>query len=245
MNTTSKKTALITGASRGLGLAIATALAHEGWQLLLNGRNPKALLQAQNKLSALTKVEAISGDVMDEIHLIQFPQRIAQFGQIDLVINNASTIGPSPQPKLLDYPIETIHQIFHTNVIAPLSLLQKIREYLSQKAIIINVSSDAAVEAYEGWGGYGASKAALDHLTAILAVEQPDWRVYAVDPGDMQTQMHQEAFPNEDISDRPLPEEVAVPALLHLIKVQRKSGRYQAQELVQEKPNWEAHAQLR
>ena len=245
MNTTSKKTALITGASRGLGLAIATALAQEGWQLILNGRNPEALLKAQTALSALTEVEAISGDIMDEIHLIQFPQRITPFGQLDLVINNASTIGPSPQPALLDYPIETIHQIFHTNVIAPLSLLQKIRAYLHPKAIIINISSDASVEAYEGWGGYGASKAALDHLTAILAVEQPNWRVYAVDPGDMQTQMHQEAFPNEDISDRPLPEEVAVPALLCLIKKEWKSGRYRAQQLVQEKPTWEAHAQLR
>lgn len=230
MKNSNKKTALITGASRGLGLVLAHALAEKGWNLIINGRNAQKLLLAYQELSKKTKVEAISGDVIDEIHLLQFPERIQQFGQLDLVINNASTIGVSPQPQLLDYPIEAIHTIFHTNVIAPLSLLQKLKPFLSSTATIINVSSDAAVEAYEGWGGYGSSKAALDHLTAILAKENPQWNVYAVDPGDMQTQMHQEAFPDEDISDRPKPEST-VPGFLYLIEQQLPSGRYSSPKL--------------
>ena len=233
MNATNNKTALITGASRGLGFELAKALAKSGWNLIINGRNAEALLKVRKLLSKFTTVDAISGDVIDEIHLLQFPERIAKFGSLDLIINNASTIGASPQPALLDYKIETIHQIFHTNVIAPLSLLQKVRPQLNNQPVIINISSDAAVEAYEGWGGYGSSKAALDHLTAILGKENPDWKVYAVDPGDMRTKMHQDAFPAEDISDRPLPEELAVPAILKLIDSGRPSGRYTASEIME------------
>lgn len=228
MNTANQKTALITGASRGLGLAIAHALADRGWNLIINGRNPEKLLHAQRALAQKTKVEALSGDVIDEIHLIQFPERIKAFGKLDLVINNASTLGASPQPPLLDFPIEAVHSVLHTNLIAPLSLLQKIKNHLNEGAIIINISSDAAVEAYEGWGPYSASKAGLDHLTAILAKENPQWNIYAFDPGDMRTQMHQEAFPGEDISDRPSPKEIAIPALVHLIEAKEKSGRYAA-----------------
>ncbi|MCP4442123.1 MAG: SDR family oxidoreductase [Aureispira sp.] len=233
MKNLNKKTALITGASRGLGLALAHALADRGWNLIINGRNAQKLLLAYKELSTKTNVEAISGDVIDEIHLLQFPERIAPFGQLDLIINNASTLGASPQPKLLDYPIEAIHTIFHTNVIAPLSLLQKVKPFLSAEATIINISSDAAVEAYAGWGGYGSSKAALDHLTAILTQENPQWNIYAVDPGDMQTQMHQEAFPSENISDRPLPEST-VPGFLHLIEQKLPSGRYSSPKLVEQ-----------
>ena len=228
MNTAKNKTALITGASRGLGLALATALAKKGWNLIINGRGAAKLLEAQKTLSKWAKVDAISGDVVDEIHLLQFPERVAKFDQLDLIINNASTIGASPQPALLDYPIEVIHQIFHTNVIAPLSLIQKLKNHFSNRPVIINISSDAAVEAYEGWGGYGSSKAALDHLTSILGKENPNWKVYAVDPGDMRTNMHQDAFPGEDISDRPVPEETAVPAILKLIENDKPSGRYTA-----------------
>ncbi len=231
MHTTKQRTALITGASRGLGYAMAEALAKKGWHLLINGRNAETLLAAQRKLEQFTSVEAISGDIMDEIHLIQFPERLEKLPPLELVINNASTLGASPQPQLLDYPIEAIHHIFHTNVIAPLSLLQKVRSFLSARAKIINISSDAAVQAYAGWGGYGASKAALDHLTAILAEENPKWQVYAVDPGDMRTQMHQEAFPGQDLSDLPLPTDLAVPSLMSLIQHPWRSGRYTPDQL--------------
>ena len=225
------KTALITGASRGLGFALAKALAERGWKLIINGRNASELLKAQRELSKYTKVDAISGDIIDEIHLLQFPERLAGFGQLDLIVNNASTLGASPLPSLMDFPIEALHKVFHTNVIAPLSLLQKVKKYLADSATIINISSDAAAEAYVGWGGYGSSKAALDHLTAILAAENPLWKVYAFDPGDMRTKMHQDAFPGEDIGDRPLPEEVAVPALLQLLDEGVGSGRYVASEV--------------
>ncbi len=225
------KTALITGASRGLGFELANALADQGWNLIINGRNAKKLLAAQQHLAKKTKVEAISGDVIDEIHLLQFPDRLASFNGIDLVVNNASTLGASPLPKLLDFPIERIHTVFHTNVIAPLSLLQKISPFINEEAVIINVSSDAAIHAYEGWGGYGSSKAALDHLTQTLAKENPQWHIYAVDPGDMQTTMHQEAFPGEDISDRPLPEKT-VAGFLFLVEKKIESGRYISAELI-------------
>lgn len=227
------KTALITGASRGLGLALARALAAQGWHLLITARNAVNLYPVQQELARLTTVDAISGDVIDEIHLLQLPERVAQMGGLDLVVNNASTIGLSPQPHALDFPIESMHTVFHTNVIAPLSLLQKVQPHLKDGATVVNLSSDAAVEAYPGWSGYGASKAALDHLTAILGKENAQWRFYAFDPGDMQTQMHQAAFPGEDISDRPFPEEVALPALLELISKQPPSGRYAAGQVIE------------
>ena len=230
--TTTNKTALITGASKGLGLALATALAKEGWYLLINARNAAQLRKAQLSLQQWTKVEAISGDIRDEIHLLQFPERLAQNNwQLDLVVNNASTLGASPQPVLLDLPVEALHNIFHTNAIAPISLLQKVRPFLRENATIINISSDAAVHAYETWGGYGSSKAAVDHWTGILAKENPQWNIYAVDPGDMHTDMHQAAFPSEDIGHLPLPDMQAVPGILNLIKNKKESGRYVAEEL--------------
>lgn len=234
MENKSKRTALITGASRGLGLALARTLAQQGWQLILTARNAVKLLAVQEELSKITTVDAISGDLIDEIHLLQLPARAAKMGGLDIVINNASTLGISPQPGLLEYKIEVIHSVFHTNVIAPLSLLQKLQHSLKPGARIINVSSDAAVNAYEGWGAYGASKAALDHLSAIFAKENPQWKIYWVDPGDMRTQMHQEAFPGEDISDRPLPEST-VPGFLQLIEEEWPSGRYLSQELIANK----------
>lgn len=229
---TNNRTALITGASKGLGFAIATALAKKGYKLIINGRNAHKLRETQLILEQWTTVEAISGDVIDEIHLLQFPERLERHNwTLDLVINNASTIGASPQPPLLDYQVNTLHSIFHTNVIAPLSLLQKVRPYLNDHATIINISSDAAVEAYEGWGGYGSSKAALDHWTIILAKENPQLKIYAYDPGDMRTDLHQAAFPGEDINDRPLPEIFAVPGLLRLVEDDLESGRYVASAL--------------
>ena len=231
MNT--KKTALITGASQGFGLNLAEALAAEGWQLLINGRNAERLLQAQKSLAQHTKVIAISGDVRDEIHLLQLRDALLHQGwKLNLVVNNASALGTSPLSNLLEHPVDNLHELYHTNIIAPISLLQKVKSYLLPDAQVINLSSDTGVEAYAGWGAYGSSKAALDHLSAILAQEQPQLHIYALDPGDMRTSMHQAAFPGEDISDRPLPGQIAIPAVLQLIEKQLPSGRYIASDLV-------------
>jgi len=224
------QTALITGASRGLGLALAQALAREGWTLILDARSAEALERARVELAELTKVTALPGDITDAAHREQLAQAAQAHAGLDAVINNASLLGPSPQPQLLDYPLETLELVYRTNVIAPLAVLQVVRPYLKADARIINVSSDAGVEPYAGWGGYGSSKAALEHLSAIFAAENPDWKVYWVDPGDMRTQMHQAAFPDEDISDRPLPEE-SVPGFMTLLEGSLPSGRYRAREI--------------
>ncbi len=222
-----KKTALITGASKGLGYDLAMLLAREGWRLLINSRDPKKLLKAKKELSSYTEVIAISGDVRDEIHLMELAEALEQHNwQLNLLINNASALGQSPLNKLLDHPIDDLHIVFHTNMIAPLSLLQKVRSKLVKGAKVINVSSDAAVEPYETWGAYSGSKAGMDHMTMILGKEYPDYHFYAVDPGDMRTDMHQAAFPGEDISDRPLPTEYAVPVLFELIEGTIPGGRY-------------------
>ena len=231
---TDQKTALITGASKGLGFALAERLAREGWKLLIDARNARQLLAAKNKLSDLTEVIAISGDVRDEIHLLQLAEALEKNGwTLDVVVNNASVLGGSPLPRLLDHPVEDLHVVFHTNLIAPISLLQKVRPFLQPGAVVINVSSDAGAEAYETWGAYGGSKAGLDHVTAVLAKENPAFRFYAFDPGDMRTDMHQDAFPGEDISDRPLPGEFAVPAILEIIRNPLPGGRYTTQLLKQ------------
>ncbi len=224
---TKQKTALITGASRGLGLALAKELASRGWNLLINARQPKPLLTAQRALASVTQVAAISGDVRDEIHLLQLAEILQRRAwRLDLIVNNASVLGSSPLRPLLEEDVEVLHQVFHTNSIAPISLLQRLKTFLNPGSAVINVSSDAAAEAYETWGAYAGSKAALDHMTAILARENPDLRFYAFDPGDMRTDMYQAAFPGEDISDRPLPTEAAVPALMQLIDQSLTSGRY-------------------
>jgi NAD(P)-dependent dehydrogenase (short-subunit alcohol dehydrogenase family) len=226
------KNALITGASRGLGLALARQLAQNGWGLILDARGEKSLEQARLDLSGLTKVIAIPGDITTESHRRKLSEAAVQLGGIDALINNASYLGPSPQPVLLDYPLDVLEGVYRTNVITPLAVIQAMRAALRPDACILNITSDAGVEAYEGWGGYGSSKAALEHLTAILAKENPDLRIYWVDPGDMQTQMLQEAFPGEDITDRPLPEE-SVSGLMALIEGTKSSGRYRAQELAE------------
>jgi NAD(P)-dependent dehydrogenase (short-subunit alcohol dehydrogenase family) len=225
------KNALITGASRGLGLALARQLAQNGWGLIIDARGGKSLEQARLELSASTKVIAIPGDITTKSHREKLAKAASQLGGIDALVNNASSLGPSPQPALLDYPLDVLEKIYLSNVIAPLAVIQSLRATLRPKACILNVTSDAGVEAYEGWGGYGSSKAALEHLSAILARENPGLRIYWVDPGDMQTQMLQEAFPDEDISDRPLPEE-SVPGLIGLIEGKLPSGRYHAHELM-------------
>jgi NAD(P)-dependent dehydrogenase (short-subunit alcohol dehydrogenase family) len=227
---THRPAALITGASRGLGLALARRLAQGGWRLIIDARGARALEAARAELSAYTQVEAIPGDVTDPDHRRALAGAAQRAGGVDAVINNAGILGPSPQPALLGYPLEALEQVFRTNVLASLGILQALRDVLRPQARILNITSDAGVNPYPGWGGYGASKAALEQLSAVLAAENPGWRIYWVDPGDMRTQMHQEAFPGEDIGDRPLPEE-SVPGLLELLEGHRSSGRYAAREL--------------
>ena len=218
-------TGIITGASRGLGLELTRALAAQGWTLAVDARDAAALRQATEGLDG---VAAVPGDITDPRHRAEL---VAAAGPaIDLVVNNASELGPSPQPALADLPLDALRRILEVNLVGPLALVQEALPKLVRDAAILDVSSDAGAEAYAGWGGYGTSKAALDHLTAILAAEHPALRVYAVDPGDMRTQMHQEAFPGEDISDRPPPAE-SVPGLLALIEGSLPSGRYVAREL--------------
>jgi NAD(P)-dependent dehydrogenase (short-subunit alcohol dehydrogenase family) len=227
---TSYRTALITGASRGLGLALARTLAEAGWTLIIDARTKEALESASAELSRYTRVIAIPGDVTEQEHREDLAGAAREAGGVDALVNNASNLGPSPQPGLLDYPLDVFEQVYRTNVVAPLALIQALNNELKPQARIINVTSDAAVEPYEGWGGYGSSKAALEQLSNILAAENPGLRVYRIDPGDMRTQMHQEAFPDEDISDRPLPEE-SVPGFIELLTGDLPSGRYEARAL--------------
>jgi NAD(P)-dependent dehydrogenase (short-subunit alcohol dehydrogenase family) len=216
-------TAIVTGASRGLGLALTRTLAARGWRVVVDARTLPALPEGLTG-----DVLALEGDVADESHRRAL---VAAAGnRIDLLVNNASSLGPSPLPPLSDYPLAALGDVYAVNVLAPLGLIQLALPAMPQGARILNVTSDAAAEAYEGWGGYGSSKAALEQLTRVLAAEQPGLWVYAVDPGDMRTRMHQEAFPAEDISDRPPPEE-SVPGLLALIEGELPSGRYAAREL--------------
>ena len=218
-------TGIVTGASRGLGLALTRALAADGWQLVVDARDAAALERAT---AGLDGVVAIAGDVSDAEHRRRL---VAAAGErIDLLVNNASLLGPSPQPALADYPLATLEEVYAVNALAPLALFQAALPRLAGGARVLNLTSDAAVEAYETWGGYGSSKAALAQLTAVLAVESPGLRFYAVDPGDMRTQMQQEAFPGEDISDRPPPED-SVPGLLTLVQGSLASGRYRGGEL--------------
>lgn len=232
------RVAMVTGASRGLGLALARALAERHWLLVIDGRDAEALRAAADDLGALTTVASVAGDVADRDHRHALAAEAGRLGRLDLLVNNASLLGPSPQPGLADYPPDVLERVYQVNVLAPLALIQlALPALVSTGGRIINVTSDAAVEPYEGWGGYGSSKAALEQLTRVLAVEQGALRIYAVDPGDLRTQMHQEAFPDEDISDRPLPD-VAVPGLLALIEGDLPSGRYQAQALPVDAATW-------
>jgi NAD(P)-dependent dehydrogenase (short-subunit alcohol dehydrogenase family) len=218
-------TAIITGASRGLGLALARALDERGWRLVLDARGAAAL---ETATSELTNAVALPGDVADPQHRSAL---VALAGpQIDLLINNASILGPSPQPELAKYPLDALAEVFRVNTIAPLALTQLALPHIPDGGTIINVTSDAGIEPYDGWGGYGSSKAAFEQWTAILGVERPHLRIYAVDPGDMRTQLHQEAFPGEDISDRAQPQE-SVPAFLALLDGQLPNGRYRAHDL--------------
>jgi NAD(P)-dependent dehydrogenase (short-subunit alcohol dehydrogenase family) len=217
-------TALITGASRGLGRALAAALSDRGWRLVVDGRDGPRLAAAVAGLRHPELVTAVVGDVADPAHRAALAD--AAGSSLRLLVNNASDLGPSPLPRLADLPPQRLQQILTVNVVAPLATFQAVLPALRHGGgRVLDISSDAAVEPYAGWGGYGASKAALDQLSAVLAVEHPDLRIYAVDPGDMATDMHQAAFPGEDISDLPAPEAV-VPSLLPLVEGDLPSGRY-------------------
>jgi len=222
--TSSSRTAIVTGGSRGLGLALARALGERGWRLVIDARDlpdvPVELARAE--------VVALAGDVSAAAHRRAL---VAAAGErVDLLVNNASELGPSPLPPLAGYPLAELERVYRVNVLAPLALIQLALPLMPPDGRILNISSDAAVEPYEGWGGYGSSKAALDQLMRVLAAEHPALRVYSVDPGDMRTRMQQDAFPGEDISDRPLPDE-SVPGLLELIEGDLPSGRYAARSL--------------
>jgi NAD(P)-dependent dehydrogenase (short-subunit alcohol dehydrogenase family) len=222
-------TALVTGASRGLGLALATALDARGWHLVLDARDGDRLAAAVAGLPVPDLVTALPGDVTDPVHRAALAAAVP--ARLDLLVSNASDLGPSPLPPLAELPLDAFERVLAVNTVAPLALVQLLLPPLRRAGgRVLQISSDAAVEAYAGWGGYGASKAALDQLSRVLAVEEPALRVYAVDPGDMATEMHQAAFPGEDISDRPAPESV-VPALLRLVGGDLPSGRYRATEL--------------
>ena len=220
--------ALITGASQGFGRALLTALVAQGWTCVVDARDARALREAT---AALPGVLAVPGDVTEPDHRADLVA--ATDGRVDLLVHNASTLGPSPLAQLTDYPLDALRRVFEVDVVAPLALTQIALPALraAPAPTVVVLSSDAAVEAYPGWGGYGSAKAALDHVAAVLAVEHPELRVYAFDPGDMRTAMHQAAFPGEDISDRAEPATV-VPALLHLLAERPDSGRYRAADLL-------------
>jgi NAD(P)-dependent dehydrogenase (short-subunit alcohol dehydrogenase family) len=221
--------ALVTGASKGLGLALTRALADRGWSVVVDARDGDALERATAGLHGVT---AVPGDVADPAHRAQLVAAVERLGRLDVLVNNASTLGTSPLPRLDALALDTYRQILEVNVVAPLALVQALLPLVRASAgRVVNVTSDAGVEGYETWGGYGSSKAALEQLSNVLAAEEPDVKVYWVDPGDMRTDMHQAAFPGEDISDRPPPEE-SIPGLLALLDGDRPSGRYSAKALV-------------
>lgn len=229
-------TAIVTGASRGLGRALALHLASHAWGMVINGRDRPELARAAADIQSLTSepVIAIPGDVSDPDHAASLVAAADRIGGLTLLVNNASMLGPSPQPALADYPLNALARVFDVNVFAPLRLIQLALPALRKvSGSVVNITSDAATEAYAGWGGYGSSKAALEHLSSVLAAEEPEVRVLSIDPGDMQTRMHQQAFPGQDISDRPAPEE-RVPGIVRILDAGMPSGRYRAADFLVE-----------
>ena len=221
------RVAIITGGSRGLGRALATELARRGWALVVDARRAHELEATATELRALTDVAALAGDVTNPAHRAALVEAATELGTLSLVVNNASTLGHSPLPRVDAIEPAVLRDVFETNVVAPVALIQAALPHLVDGGTIVNVTSDAGAEAYEGWGGYGSSKAALEHLSRVLAAERPDLTVLVVDPGDMRTEMHQDAFPGEDISDRPEPE-ASVPGVVALLDRAEPSGRYEA-----------------
>jgi NAD(P)-dependent dehydrogenase (short-subunit alcohol dehydrogenase family) len=229
----STATVLITGASRGLGRALAVGLARAGFALIIDARDAAALAAVAREVRAAgAAVTAIAGDVTDPAHRAALAQAAEAAGRLDVLVNNAGTLGVSPLPALADYPPDELRAAFEVNVIAPVALTQLLLPLLrASGGAVLNITSDAAVEAYAGWGGYGAAKAALEQASNVLAAEETGLRVWWADPGDLRTDMHQRAFPGEDISDRPRPESV-VPAFVRLITQRLPSGRYRAAHLM-------------
>jgi NAD(P)-dependent dehydrogenase (short-subunit alcohol dehydrogenase family) len=224
--------AVVTGASKGLGRALMRSLVERGWTVIGDGRRADALAVAAAGAAVPGAAITIAGDVADPGHRTELVAAAERLGRLDLLVNNASTLGASPLPRIEDLPLDTYRRILEVNVVAPVALTQALLPLLrTSGGQVINITSDAGVEGYETWGGYGSSKAALEQLSNVLAAEVPELRVYWVDPGDMRTEMHQDAFPGEDISDRPPPED-SVPGLLTLIADDRPSGRYAVRELV-------------
>lgn len=222
--------AIVTGGARGFGRAVCAALLDRGWTVVIDARRVADLDATATALDS-PRLICIAGDVTDTTHRAALVNAAMNAGPLRLLVNNASRLGPSPQPALADYGLVALRAVYEVNVFAPLALMQSAMPALiAARGVVVNVSSDAAVEAYECWGGYGSSKAALDQMSAVAAVETPPVRVYAFDPGDMRTEMHQAAFPGEDISDRPDPESV-VPAFLRLLDARPAAGRYRAKEL--------------
>ena len=227
------RTAIVTGASRGLGLALARNLSARGWNVVVDARDPDALAAAHSSFAAPGRTVALAGDVADPLHRRALVAAASNLGGLHVLVNNASALGPSPLPPLAELDTAAFEAILATNTVAPLALIREALPLLeAASGRILNITSDAAVEGYEGWGGYGASKAALEQLSNVLAAERPGLRVYWVDPGDMRTQMHQDAFPGEDISDRPLPE-ASVPGLLALLRDRPPSGRYKVPQVAE------------
>jgi NAD(P)-dependent dehydrogenase (short-subunit alcohol dehydrogenase family) len=226
------QTAIITGASRGLGFALAKALAKKNWNLVIDARGKDAFETARAELAQHTRVTAIAGDISDEDHAQELIEAAREFGGLDLLVNNAGILGP--MTNLKDMPLEALERVYKINTFAPLRLIQLAAPIFKANPRVINITSDAGVEGYETWGGYGSSKAALEQLSRVLANEHPDWKVYWVDPGEMQTQMYQESAPGQDISNLPTPE-ISVPGILELIEANLPSGRYKAQSMLEVK----------
>jgi NAD(P)-dependent dehydrogenase (short-subunit alcohol dehydrogenase family) len=223
--------AIVTGGSRGFGRALSGALLDRGWTVVTNARRTADLDATARALNS-PRLITVPGDVTDPAHRAALIVAAVDAGPLSLLVNNASRLGPSPQPALADYLAADLRAVYNVNVFAPLALIQAALPALTaNRGVIVNLTSDAAVEPYEGWGGYGSSKAAIDHLSAILGAENPLIGVYAFDPGDMRTEMHQAAFPGEDISDRAEPESV-VPALFRLLDTRPPAGRYRATDLL-------------
>lgn len=225
--------AVVTGGSQGLGLALSRALVRRGYSLVIDARRTDRLESAISELSAVGTAVGIAGDVTDAGHRRRLVEIAAGLGPIDVLVNNASTLGASPLPTIDEIDLDVVRHAFETNVVAPIALYQEASPHLAARAAIVNITSDAAVEGYPTWGGYGATKAALEQVGRVLAAERPDLRVLTVDPGDMRTEMHQDAFPGEDISDRPEPE-TSIPGLIALIEGDQPSGRYAARSVPSE-----------